>query len=94
MSRVCELTGRRPVTGNNVSHSNIKTRTRWVPNLKTKKFFIPELKDTVNVVLSARAIKTVDKHGGLTQAIFEAREEDLSQKLQKLKRTVKKVRRS
>ncbi len=92
MARVCELTGRRPVTGNTVSHSNIKTRTRWVPNLKSKKFFIPELKDSLTVVLSARAIKTVDKHGGLVQAIFEARESDLSPKLQKLKRSVKRVR--
>ena len=94
MSRVCELTARRPVTGNTVSHSNIKTRCRWVPNLKSKKFFIPETKDTINVVLSARAIKTVDKHGGLVQAVFEAKECDLSPKLLKLKRTVKKVRAS
>ena len=92
MSRVCELTGRKPETGNTVSHSNRKSRTRWVPNLKAKKFFIPELKDSVNVKLSARAIKTIDKLGGLVSAVMKAKEKDLSEDLQRLKRRVLKAR--
>lgn len=92
MSRVCELTGRRPTTGNTVSHSNIKVRTRWLPNLKSKKFFIDELKDTLTVRLSARGIKTIDKRGGLVSAIFDAREDELSTKLLKLRSQIQKIR--
>lgn len=90
MSQICELTGRKPTTGNTVSHSNIKTRTRWIPNLKYKKFFIPELKETVTVRLSTRAIKTIDKNGGLVAAIFNAKESDLSDRLLKIKSKVRK----
>jgi len=92
MSRICELTGRRPETGNKVSHSNRKTRTRWLPNLKTKKFFVLELKDSITLYLSARAIKTIDKHGGLVPALFNAKESDLSENLKRLKRRVTKTR--
>ncbi|MGZ3735294.1 MAG: 50S ribosomal protein L28, partial [Bdellovibrionota bacterium] len=44
MSQVCELTGKRPAYGNRVSHSNIKTRVRWMPNLRHKSYEIPELR--------------------------------------------------
>ena len=55
MSQVCELTGRRPAYGNRVSHSNIKSRTRWMPNLRKKSYEIPELRQTLNLMLSTRA---------------------------------------
>ncbi len=94
MARVCELTGKRPVTGNKVSHSNIKTRTRWIPNLQAKKFLIPELQQTLTLTLSTHAIKTIDKHGGITPALFAVREEMLSQRLQNAKRRILKSRRA
>jgi large subunit ribosomal protein L28 len=43
MSKVCQLTGKRPITGNNVSHSNAKTKRRFIPNIQKKRFYIPEL---------------------------------------------------
>jgi len=63
MSKVCELTGKRPRVGNKVSHSNIKTKRRFEPNLKRKKFYIPELDQTVTLKVSTRAMKTIDKLG-------------------------------
>ena len=63
MSRVCELTGRRPVSGNNVSHSKRRTKRRFLPNLQTKRFFIPEMDRWVTLKVSAAAIRNVDKKG-------------------------------
>ncbi len=93
MSRVCDLTGTKPFYGNKVSHSNIKTRTRWLPNLQTKKYIIPELKRTVTLSLTSRAIRTIDKLGGITQAMFKQKEEKLSDSLLSIKRAVQKSRR-
>ncbi len=63
MSKVCELTGIRPVVGNKVSHSNVKSKRRFEPNLFKKKFYIPELDQTVTLKVSTRALKTIDKLG-------------------------------
>lgn len=92
MARVCELTGIKPLTGNNVSHSNVKVRSRWLPNLHNKKFFIPELNQSVTLRLSTRAIRTIDKQGGISTAVFHAKEDKLSERLQKVKRMIAKKR--
>ena len=63
MSKICELTGKRPMSGNSVSHSNRKTRRRFLPNLQTKKFFIPEVDVWVVLKVSTQAIRTIDKLG-------------------------------
>lgn len=63
MSRVCQLTGKRPITGNNVSHSNRKTKRRFLPNLHKKKFYIPEVDRWVNLKVSSSALRTIDKLG-------------------------------
>ena len=63
MSRVCDLTGKRPITGNNVSHSNRKTKRRFLPNLHKKRFFIPELDKWVSLKVSSKALRSIDKHG-------------------------------
>jgi large subunit ribosomal protein L28 len=93
MSRICELTGTKPFYGNNVSHSNIKTRTRWLPNLKNKKYLIPELGQILRLTLCARAIKTIDKVGGITAAIYNVKEEKLSPSLLKVKRSLERQKR-
>jgi large subunit ribosomal protein L28 len=74
------------MTGNKRSHSNRKARTRWIPNLKTKRIYIPETKETLRLTLSTKAIKTIDKHGGLMNAIRAMPEANLSVRLQKLRR--------
>ena len=63
MSKVCQLTGKRPITGNNVSHSNRKTKRRFIPNLQKKRFFIPEKDKWVTMKVSTSAIRTINKLG-------------------------------
>ncbi len=63
MARVCQVTGKRPITGNTVSHSNIKTKRRFLPNLKTKKFFLAEENKWITLKLSTEAIRTINKNG-------------------------------
>lgn len=57
------MTGKRPVAGNNVSHSNRKTRRRFLPNLQKKRFFIPELEKWVTLKISMNALRSINKHG-------------------------------
>ena len=63
MSRVCQLTGKRPITGNNVSHSNRKTKRRFLPNLHNKRFYIPEQDRWVTLKVSSKAIRNINKLG-------------------------------
>ena len=63
MARVCQVTGKTPIGGNKVSHSNIKTKRRFLPNLQTKKFFLAEEDKWVTLKVSADAIRTINKKG-------------------------------
>jgi len=63
MSRVCQLTGKKPMVGHKVSHSNVKTKRRFLPNLFTKRFFMPEVNQWVTLKVCASAIRTIDKKG-------------------------------
>ena len=72
MARVCQVTGKVPITGNRVSHSNIKTKRRFLPNLQTKRFFLAEEDKWITLKLSTKAIKTINKHG-ISAVLKEAR---------------------
>ena len=63
MARVCQVTGKRPITGNKVSHSNIKTKRRFLPNLQTKRYFLAEVDKWVTLKVSSEAIRTINKNG-------------------------------
>ena len=63
MSRICKISNKKPLTGNRVSKSNIKTKRKQFPNLQTKKIFIPELGKSIKIKLSTTALKTIDKMG-------------------------------
>lgn len=63
MARVCQVTGKRPISGNTVSHSNIKTRRRFLPNLQKKRYFLAEEDKWVTLKLSSEAIRTINKNG-------------------------------
>jgi large subunit ribosomal protein L28 len=63
MSKICDLTGKRAIKGNKVSHSNAKSLRRFKPNLKTKKFFIPETKEWITLKVSTSALRTINKKG-------------------------------
>lgn len=66
MARVCQVTGKRPITGNTVSHSNIKTKRRFLPNLQTKRYYFVEEDRWVTLKLSTEAIRTINKNGLLS----------------------------
>ena len=63
MSRVCQVTGKAPATGNNVSHANNKTRRRWLPNLHTHRFWLDSEKRFVSLRVSTKGMRTIDKLG-------------------------------
>lgn len=91
MSRRCELTGKAVLTGNLVSHSNRKTRRRFLPNLVNVTLTSDVLKRSVKLRVSANALKTVDHRGGLDAFLIKARIEELSPKAAELKRAVAKA---
>ncbi len=68
MSKVCDLTGKKALVGNNVSHSNRKTKRRFYPNLQEKRFFIPETGEWITLKVSTSALRTINKIG-ITEAI-------------------------
>lgn len=73
MARVCQITGKKPIVGHRVSHSNIKTKRRFLPNLQEKKFYIPEEDRWITLKVSAKAIRTINKKG-ISACLKEARE--------------------
>lgn len=83
MSRICELTGKKPMYGNTVSNANNKRRTKFEVNLSTKRYWVPELKRFVRVRVSNRAIRSIDKIGGLLPACRKY-EKTLSSTLKKV----------
>jgi large subunit ribosomal protein L28 len=91
MSRRCELTGKAVLTGNLVSHSNRKTRRRFLPNLVNVTLASDVLKRSVKLRISANALKTVDHRGGLDAFLVKARVDELSPKAAELKRAVEKA---
>ncbi len=76
MAKVCQVTGRRPVTGNNVSHANNKTKRRFEPNLHERKFWVESENRFVKLRVSAKGIRIIDKKGiEAVLADIKAREE-------------------
>ncbi|MFT5501956.1 MAG: large subunit ribosomal protein L28 [Woeseiaceae bacterium] len=63
MSKVCQVTGKRPQSGNNVSHANNRTRRRFLPNLQSKRFWIESEKRYVRLRVSTKGMRIIDKHG-------------------------------
>lgn len=73
MSRICQITGKKAMVGNSVSHSNRKTKRRFNPNLQEKRFFVPEEKKWVTIKVSTAGIKIINRRG-IYACIKEARE--------------------
>ncbi len=63
MSKVCQVTGKRPMSGNNVSHAHNKTRRRFLPNLQSKRFWLEDEKRYVRLRVSTKGMRIIDKHG-------------------------------
>ncbi|PPB81139.1 large subunit ribosomal protein L28 [Albidovulum inexpectatum] len=91
MSRVCELTGKGPMTGNNVSHANNKSRRRFLPNLNEVTLISDALGRAFKLRISAAALRTVDHRGGLDAFLAKAKDEELSPKALKIKKEIEKA---
>ena len=94
MSRVCQLTGVKVMFGNNVSHSKRKTRRVFLPNLHNKKFLSYMLQSLVSFRVTPCAMKTVDVKGGIDEFLLNAKDEKLSKKALKMKKTLTKMSKS
>ena len=92
MSWRCELTGKRPLVGHKVSHSNIKTLRRFLPNLRNVTLISDTLGRKVRVRVSANALKSVDHRGGLDAFLLKAKDEELAPRMLDLKRQIRKKR--
>lgn len=91
MSRVCELSGKGPMSGNTVSHANNKTRRRFLPNLNEVSLISDALGQSFKLRISAAALRTVDHRGGLDAFLAKSKDDELSPKAQKIKKEIAKV---
>lgn len=88
MSRICELTGKGPMVGNNVSHANNKTKRRFLPNLNDVTLQSESLGRGVKLRISAAALRSVDHRGGLDAYLAKAKDSELSARALKIKKEV------
>jgi len=91
MSRRCALTGKGVQTGNNVSHAHNKTRRRYLPNLQKVSIMSDALGKPVSLRVSAAAIRSVEHKGGLDAFLLDAKEDDLTVELRRLKKRIRKI---
>ncbi|ABD56341.1 50S ribosomal protein L28 [Jannaschia sp. CCS1] len=91
MSRVCELTGKGPMTGNNVSHANNKTKRRFLPNLSDVTLGSDLLDRRFKFRISNAALRTVDHRGGLDAFMAKAKDDELSTRALKIKKEIVKA---
>lgn len=91
MSRVCELTGKGPMSGNTISHANNKNRRRFLPNLNDVSLMSEKLGKTYSLRISAAALRSVDHRGGLDAFLSKAKDAELSARALKIKRDLDKA---
>ena len=88
MSKKCELTGKIPMKGHNVSHANNKTNRRFLPNLKKAKFTSVLLKRSLTLIVSNAGMRSVDKKGTFDLFLKTAKNKDISPRLKKMKKSL------
>ena len=91
MSRVCELTGKGPITGNKVSHAKNRSRRRFLPNLNDVTLISDALGQSFKLRVSAAGLRSVDHRGGLDTYLAKAKDEELSTKALKIKKAIAKA---
>ena len=88
MTRICELTGKRPLKGHKVSHANNKTKRRFLPGIKKISFRSDILKKSINLNVSNSALRTVDYKGGIDKFLKKAKTYRLSKKAKKIRNKI------
>ena len=88
MSKACEISGKKPMSGNNVSHANNKTRRRFIPNLQNVKLYSGTLQKYINLNITIRTMKTVEKNGGLDAYLIKTSNRNLAETAIKIKKQI------
>ena len=88
MSKTCEITGKKPMTGNNVSHANNRTKRRFIPNLQNVKLYSGKLQKYINLNITVRTMKTVEKNGGLDSYLIKTSNKNLAETAIKIKKQI------
>ena len=88
MSKVCEISGKKPMSGNNVSHANNRTKRRFIPNLQNVKLYSGTLQKYINLNITVRTMKTVEKNGGLDSYLIKTSNRNLADTALKIKKLI------
>ena len=88
MSKICEISGKKPMTGNNVSHANNRTKRRFIPNLQNVKLYSGTLQKYINLNITIRTMKTVEKNGGLDSYLIKTNNKNLADTAIKIKKQI------
>ena len=88
MSKICEISGKKPMSGNNVSHANNRTKRRFFPNLQSVKLYSGILQKYINLNITIRTMKTVEKNGGLDPYLIKTSNRNLADKAIKIKKQI------
>ena len=88
MSKVCEISGKKPMSGNNVSHANNRTKRRFIPNLQNVKLYSITLQKYINLNITIRTMKTVEKNGGLDSYLIKTSNRNLANAAIKIKNQI------
>jgi len=88
MSKICEISGKKPMSGNNVSHANNRTKRRFLPNLQSVKLYSGILQKYINLNITIRTMKTVEKNGGLDSYLINTNNRNLADKAIKIKKQI------
>ncbi len=88
MSKICEISGKKPMSGNNVSHANNRTKRRFIPNLQNVKLYSGTLQKYINLNITIRTMKTVEKNGGLDSYLIKTSNKNLAETAVKIKKQI------
>ena len=88
MAKICEISGKKPMSGNNVSHANNRTKRRFIPNLQNVKLYSSTLQKYINLNITIRTMKTVEKNGGLDSYLIKTSNRNLADKAIKIKKQI------
>ena len=88
MSKVCEISGKKPISGNNVSHANNRTKRRFIPNLQKVKLYSGTLQKYINMNITIRTMKSVEKNGGLDAYLIKTSNKNLAFTAIKIKKQI------
>ena len=94
MSNSCEISGKKAMTGNNVSHAKNRTKRRFLPNLQNVKFYSESLKKNLNLKITVRTMRTVEKNGGIDSYLLKKNNRYLAPEAQKIKRSILKLQKN